>query len=384
MQTYSIPNWLKITMAIVGIPMVASFLAIVVAPAFTDTFNKVYFLVGPAALAMAGLCTFALLQLNEQLSIDDYSIKYNSRFINRELLLTDIAGYRYYKNCLMLEPLPERGKRIQITRHMSRFNRIEEWVLNRYPDLDKAEAQAIFDNRGAKDSRETVAKKARQAKLEIYSLNGLIMALIAVSLIFPTLKPAAYYVLMVCPLPAIFLLYRYGPLVKLGEKTESPMISMDLPLLLSGGSMIIQALYVNILRYDRIWPPAIAIATVLGALLIAVRWRFLKRGVHYVAMVTLLITFFGHGYATIVFLNQLTDKKAPVPYKARIQRMWASQGKTTTYHLELAPWGPQHDVDDVTTSEDFYDSVQVNDTIAISLHPGGLEIPYLDVGYYSK
>ncbi len=382
MHTYSLPKWLKITLLITCVPMLGLFVAVLVAPVFTNELNRIYFFMGPLALVMVGFFTFALLQLNEQITIDDYSIKRGSRFINRELLLTDIAGYRNDKNYLILEPVPGRGKRIRITRYMGRFGEIDDWVTERYRNLDHEEAQAIFEDRTVGDSKEEIEKKIKRAKREIYSLNGLMITLIMVSLILPPLRPQAYYLLMVCPLPAIFLLYRHRALVKLGEETIGPTVSMDLPLMLSGGSMIIQALQINILRYDKIWPPAIAIAAILGALVIAARRGFFKKPVHYFTAGFMFIVFFAHGYAVMVFLNQMTDKNIPMPYKARIQKMWATHGKSDSYHLELAPWGPQRNVDDVTTSEDFYNSVQVNDTIAISLHPGGLDIPYLDVDYY--
>jgi hypothetical protein len=47
-----------------------------------------------------------------------------------------------------------------------------------------------------------------------------------------------------------------------------------------------------------------------------------------------------------------------------------SSGKTTSYYLELEPWGPFAEPEEAKISRDEYESVAVGDSVRTALKPG--------------
>jgi hypothetical protein len=77
--------------------------------------------------------------------------------------------------------------------------------------------------------------------------------------------------------------------------------------------------------------------------------------------------------------NALLDDAAPEEFEAQITDKHISTGKSTTYYLTLAPWGPRTEAEDITVTQDFYEQASVGETIPLLLYPGALEVPYLIV-----
>lgn len=54
-----------------------------------------------------------------------------------------------------------------------------------------------------------------------------------------------------------------------------------------------------------------------------------------------------------------------------------SHGKHTSHYLLLSNWGKEDDHEERDVSENFYDSVQVGDSIEVDVHPGKWGIPWV-------
>jgi hypothetical protein len=77
--------------------------------------------------------------------------------------------------------------------------------------------------------------------------------------------------------------------------------------------------------------------------------------------------------------NALLDR-APVPViRSQIMAKHVSQGKTTTFHFTLAPWGARSETDDASVPRDLYDRLQPGNPVCIPLHKGALGMPWFVV-----
>jgi len=77
--------------------------------------------------------------------------------------------------------------------------------------------------------------------------------------------------------------------------------------------------------------------------------------------------------------NQLTQVLQRYKIKALI-----SSGKSTTYYLELTPWGQQKDIEEVSVSKALYNKLEQNDKVNIYYMKGQFDIPWFELKELKK
>jgi hypothetical protein len=87
--------------------------------------------------------------------------------------------------------------------------------------------------------------------------------------------------------------------------------------------------------------------------------------------------FYGFGAATSS--NAVFDRSAPQTMNATILWKTVHHGKTTSYSLDLSPWGRYTGGNKVTVSHDFFSYVRRGDTVDILLYSGKWGIPWYRV-----
>lgn len=75
-------------------------------------------------------------------------------------------------------------------------------------------------------------------------------------------------------------------------------------------------------------------------------------------------------------INCLLDSSETV-YTTTIAGKRISKGKTTTYYLELNPWGDRKEIEDVKVSRERYESVDIGDDTEVTQHQGALGTPWI-------
>jgi hypothetical protein len=95
---------------------------------------------------------------------------------------------------------------------------------------------------------------------------------------------------------------------------------------------------------------------------------------------TILILFiFGAVYtgATITQANSIFDRSSPQTFAVSVLgRHISSGGKSTSYYIRVAPWGPSAEPGDIYVPRYIYRSVQPGQSIWINLYPGALRLPW--------
>ena len=73
--------------------------------------------------------------------------------------------------------------------------------------------------------------------------------------------------------------------------------------------------------------------------------------------------------------NALFDHSQLSVFRSQVMSKYVTSGKTTRYHLRLAPWGPHDEPSDVTVPYTLYDRLQPGNQACVRLHQGALGMP---------
>ena len=136
----------------------------------------------------------------------------------------------------------------------------------------------------------------------------------------------------------------------------------------------------KILEYSSVWVPVLLIASICITIIVFcdLEYRSGKPNM-FLSIFGLILLSFSYAYGTYVSLNCVFDSSKPEIHVASILKKRMTSGKTTTYYLELTPWGKQTEPDEVSVSKALYNSFQENDDVNIYLMKGKFEIPWFEI-----
>src|SRR5262249_4860759 len=128
------------------------------------------------------------------------------------------------------------------------------------------------------------------------------------------------------------------------------------------------------------WTPPIAAAAACAVVFVIVtaaadgslrtrRWTLL--GIGLVAAV--------YAFGAIGEADALFDRSPVMVLRSQVLDKHISYGKTKTYHLKLAAWGPMSEGGDVSVTQAVYDRLEAGSTACIVLRSGALGMPWFIV-----
>jgi hypothetical protein len=86
-----------------------------------------------------------------------------------------------------------------------------------------------------------------------------------------------------------------------------------------------------------------------------------------------------YAFGVIGEANALLDRSPLSAFRSPVMDKHVTYGKTTTYHLRLAPWGPLSEPGDVSVSHTLYDNLQPGNLACVLLHQGAFGMPWFIV-----
>ncbi|KLT66549.1 hypothetical protein AB669_05040 [Pedobacter sp. BMA] len=315
----------------------------------------------------------------------DFDRLYNvSTMGNRELLFTEIKGYRTDDKYIYIEPNVPHRKKVKLTKYISSAAEIERWLGERYPDLDRLKAEeekeAIFANDDFGFSPEERSEKFNQASSVAKTVNIIGGLIGAWTIFFPNPYEIALWCCLAIPLLCIPVIKYYKGLIRIDKRKDSPYPSIFIAFLLPSAAVFLRGLLdYNIFDHTKIWIPMFVIALLMTTVFF-IKNAELKSGKKAIGTVIAFILFsLAYGFGSIIFLNCYYDRSAPKMFSSKILNKRMSSGKTTSYYLELEPWGERKTAEDVDVSKDFYFEVNENDTVNIYFMKGKLDIPWFEL-----
>jgi hypothetical protein len=192
----------------------------------------------------------------------------------------------------------------------------------------------------------------------------------------PALQPPAAAFLVIVPIIAIWLLTRSPLLYAVYRQKADPRAELSFALMLSAFGLLIPNLGRHFVDLEALLWVAIPVALIyLVALYLATRRSDARPGT-FIA----LIFFVGlYSFGLSAGADTLTDRGSPTIFRTVITGKHVSHGRSTSYYLELAPWGPVETTERVSVSSRLYGTNEIGDQVCIDLHPGSLRIPWFQV-----
>jgi hypothetical protein len=300
----------------------------------------------------------------------------------RSLRRDEILGFRTYapRNgppILVLVPRSDDARKLKIPQMFRTDQAFRDW-LGGLPDLDARDADAVEKQIESRtELGATPEERSRTVEQAKWICRLLTIATIAVS-IWGFLYPAPYAVvvalLVSLPWAAVAVTARYPGLVIINQDRRDPRPGTAVPFIFPG--LVLTLRIVNDARPIG-WEEPLALTLLLAGGLTLAAWRVdvtLRRRPPKLLLILLLACFYGYG--SVMEADILFDRTPPAVYRTVITGKYISNGKSKSYNLRLAPWGPKTNGDRVSVPRTFYLSKQIGDPVCVSLRPGTLAIPW--------
>lgn len=345
-----------------------------------------YWFLAPISLGMIVFMIVGLIDtVKGKLVVDYDKVHTVSAFSNRQLRLDEIRGYRVAENYNFNEPNIESKKRIKVSTYLSRTDEIVGWLASSYPDLDllnaEQEEQEILGNEElgwSVEQREEKLQKARKTAKTLNWIGGLVGAW---TLFFAEPYEYAIIASIMVPIIAVVGLKLSAGLIRIDERKDSAYPSVAWAVLAPSLALCLRALLdFNIFSHSEVWAPsAIITFTFISVLLIGDKEFRFKKALDYFTFSVIAVMFYAYSYGAVVTVNCLNDRSEPEVYNAKVLSKRISSGKTTTYYVELTPWGLRKEVEEVSVSQDLFEQLDNNDEVNIYFMEGYLDIPWFIV-----
>jgi len=225
-------------------------------------------------------------------------------------------------------------------------------------------------------AEDRLAKLSTAKKLNI-ALSGLaIAASIAFMLGNVPLRLPAAVVLALLPGLLIYLLHRDPSLYAMFKPRRDQRTNLGIAFLICGLGLILGSSHLHFVD-----APILGVYVVLVALLCCVgvfssgsqNSEFLS------AVFGMLILGVLYSWGLAMTADALLDKSPPATYIAAVQDKHESHGRSTSYYLDLTPWGPFDRPNSVSVSHTTYDDAFIGERICLELRPGVLHVRWYQV-----
>ena len=382
MQTYKLSTSGKWLVSVLGLMMVSSSLVGAIFFWLNDegrTASGLAMLMTVCAVfASMGLYLLALAVFYRVIlqadSIEVFEI-YRRRYLPR-LEIEGRAHFIYGQgmSAWVLVPKPGFGGKIKLSTLLKTDKAFLTWIHS-LPDLDLEKKRTAERERS-----QAVASIKEQGVAELTLrrvASGLTVATYALgfgSLLWSDPDHVLTWSLLALPWVGILLVAKFAPFYRFGGPRNSPLPDLSLALIGPGLFLALGALR-SIAPVG--WEGPLLIS-VLGSFMLvgAAFWRDPWLQKHHGTTVLLALICCSYGYGAGMQVNALLDRSTPKSYRVIVTAKHVSHGRSTSYHLRLAPWGPEVNGQDLMVSRSTYAGIKQGDTVCMVLRSGAMGVAW--------
>ena len=231
-------------------------------------------------------------------------------------------------------------------------------------------------------TEESRLQRLNQARKVSRIINGGAWVLFICLFAFPRYYTYGIIACSLYPLIAIFVTLFYGGLISPDEYVNSKMPSMGTAFILPGITLALRALmdFTILVHPPALWIAVVLVSTTFSFLYMLPSFRLSTKPVRFY-LTGLLMIFMNlfYSYGVIIAANCMLDNSKPSNYETTVAGKRVSKGKTTTYYLDLNPWGTLAEVQEAKVTRDEYESIQKGDSLVVTQHAGYLTIPWIEI-----
>ena len=330
-------------------------------------------LISGAALAM--IVGLVLLYTQRSLIVlDESQVQVRTLLQDRTVPLSEVEGIRTFRSRYSTyKVICVKGSRrpLQFT-NFAVDDAFRAW-LQGLPDLDLRDRDDVLQQIAADQELGSTPEERLQALSRAKQINigaCVVAAAAACGYVFggEAWRPWCYAALLLGPVAALSLLYRSPVLYTMFKRKSDPRVDTSALLLISGMGLLFRSMSINFVSNSEI----LRYTAVVFVVFVFAFYRPAAKSKQ-VAGALLAVLFFGGFYAwgAVVGLDTMKDAAPVQTYIVTVTGKHYSSGRSTTYYLSLAQWGPfPGPVPSMEVSGSLYRSVRAGDQICVALHAG--------------
>ncbi len=378
---YALKSWMKLVYLIGGV------FFLVMGAAFGPTLFRTSTTALPAMLPVLFFIGFGVYMLarlaRARLVIDGSRIEVRSAFTDRSAERSEIEGFRTInsRNGTYIKLLLRDGRgSITIPQSFDTDDAYRAWMQG-LTDLDQRSRDEILaevaqqeDLGSTTEERLKALPTARTWALILSLATGLAAAGLAFGPV--PLRLPGLVVLVIMPMIAVVLLHRAPLLYAIFKPKADPRAEMVFIPMAAGFGFLFRASGVNFVSLQSLLMIAVPVALVYGVTFVTAGRRNATQPGAWIAAIAVAGLY---AYGLTATADTLGDRGAATSYETEVMSKHVSHGRSTTYYLDLAPWGPFTFVHQVRVPSSTYRAVVEGDEVCVQLHPGALHVPWYRV-----
>ncbi|HEX4311550.1 MAG TPA: hypothetical protein VHZ25_16080 [Acidobacteriaceae bacterium] len=334
----------------------------------------------PAMFGVAGLY-LALVALRSKLVTDGTRVTVQGAMRTQEFDMNQVEGYRTFRNryqsyqviCL------NGGGTISLMKYGAGM---DEWLAG-LKDLDAQDRDQLLEKIDQDQELGATPEERRgalaSAKRLTFAVCAVDVAAVAALIWGPVpYRLMAMTVAALAPAAAAYILYKQPLLYAMFRTRRDPRADVNLVLIISGFGLLFSAIDVNFISPAQLLP-FFAVGTIAS---LALFYSAARKNPRFAAtLVGLCVLSALYGWGLAASADTVADRSVSRTYTAQVLGGHVSRGsRSTTYYLELAPWGPDAAVDmQMKVSAGTYAATRPGQVICLALHAGALHSPWYEM-----
>jgi len=329
-------------------------------------------------LAIGGY--LVLLAVRSRLVIDGSRIEVRGAFAENSADLSEIEGYRTIRtrngSYWRIQRKDGRGS-FNIQNSFAGDDNLRAW-FQQMTNLDERDRTALLNEisqnaelGATPEDRLAALNRARQWNIGLSV--GSIAAALGLNFASENLQLPLAVVLAVAPLVALMMIYRQPLLYALGKPKRDPRTDLAAVFLAAGLGMIFRNRSIEFFYEQPFWTAVLLLSLLYAALLYKpIRCSGSSNSPLFVGLI-----FAGMlGYALVTAADTLADTSKASNFTVQVIGKHLSRGRSTTYYLDLAPWGPVEGSSKIHVPRSVYEASGEGDSVCLALHTGRLSLPW--------
>lgn len=385
-NVYRYRLWQRCLGGVFGVFFVVGGLGLLLKPALPEPMHGL----GVVALAAMPLALGAYLlavTFRPRITLTGSQIEVRSAFGKRSAERSEIEGFRSlssrygsYKQLILTNGRP----RIPIRLSFKTDDNYRAWFQD-IPDLDLrdrdtllAEIQNQQDLGATPEERLGALPRAKHRNIALLAIA--VAAAVGFKFAAQPWMQACAAVLLVAPLAGAWLCRRQPLLYTVFKKKQDPRADTCYALLAAGFGMLV---HIDDFHFLSFKPLLLGMATA-GMLIVLLNYRPARSGFGGRSVMAIVFLAALYAYGSVTITDACFDRSPAAVYVASVIGEHVIHGRTTSYYLHLAPWGPVKTDLDVAVPYSLYHSAALGHLVCLELHTGSLSAPWFRVASCSQ
>ena len=332
------------------------------------------------AIFPLAICAYFLaVALRARVIIDRDHIEVRGAWREQSAELSDIEGYRTFKT--------RNGSfwRLQLKQGRG-FVTVQKWFdcddlcawRQQLTDLDEQDRNALLDEiKQAQDLGATPEERLNALKQASHLNIALSAVAIAAAVVFfayqGPVRLAAAIILALVPLMVLYLMHKEPLLYAVGKPRRDPRTDMTVAILASGLGLMFGGIVINFVTYK----PIFMSGALIAAAYVFAFFAYTQKAPRMLSFLTIVLIYgCMYGYGLVTVADTLLDHAPAVTFATSVVGEHEVHGKSTTYYLDLAAWGPFESSNKLSVRHSEYLQAQIGEAVCLALHPGFLHAPW--------